>query len=273
MDSARPRLTRDDTAADASVPRRTASKGVVARIDDALVTVAVRTGVTPRAVLGLVLVAVIGVALIGGRMVLARYRSVPVPIAPAGSGAPVRASSNPASGATPVGMGATGSRAASWATGTSAPLVVYVVGQVRRAGVVRLPAGSRVEDAVAAAGGALRGADLTVVNLARLLLDGEQLVVPRLGQSVVTAGGGAPAGVGGGSAGGGAAGASGSAPLNLNSATAAQLDGLPGIGPVLAGRILDWRTKNGRFSTVDELGEISGIGQKALERLRPLVAV
>ncbi len=271
-DRGRSRLTPGDLTPDAPLSRRTARNGLAERADDALVAVAARTGVTPRAVLGLVVVAVLVVALIGGRMLLARSRSVPVPVALAGPSALVRASSSPTSDAAPAVSSLTGTPlTTSPATAGSTPLVVHVVGQVRRPGVVRLPPGSRVEDAVAAAGGVLRGADLTAVNLARLLADGEQLLVPRPGQAVVP-GGGASGGAGSGGS-GGDAGATGSVPVNLNTATVEQLDGLPGVGPVLAGRILDWRAKNGRFSTVDELGEISGIGEKALERLRPLVSV
>lgn len=159
-------------------------------------------------------------------------------------------------------------------------LVVHVVGQVRKPGVVRLPAGSRVNDAVAAAGGALDAADLTRVNLARVLVDGEQLFVPRPGEELPAEVAAAPAGGGrAGQAGEGAdvtgagAAAGQGAPLNLNTATSAQLQELPGVGPVLAGRILQWREENGRFSSVDELGEVSGIGPKVLERLRPLVTL
>jgi competence protein ComEA len=154
-------------------------------------------------------------------------------------------------------------------------VVVHVVGQVRHAGVVRLPAGARVEQALEAAGGATARADLVRVNLARPVVDGEQIVVPKPGEPIV----GAAAAPGIGS--GGSTGATGSSqgpaspqsPVDLNTATLVQLDGLPGVGPVLAQRILDWRSQNGRFSTVDELGEVSGIGDKVLERLRPLVRV
>jgi competence protein ComEA len=132
-----------------------------------------------------------------------------------------------------------------------------------------------VEQAVAAAGGARRDADLARVNLARLLVDGEQVLVPRPGQSVggldgagrvpVTQEGQAP---------GGSAAASSTRPVqpvDVNTATLAELDTLPGVGPVLAQRILDWRAQNGRFTVVDELGEVSGIGDAVLARLRPLV--
>jgi competence protein ComEA len=139
-------------------------------------------------------------------------------------------------------------------------VVVHVVGQVARPGVVRLPAGSRVEEAVAAAGGAERDADLARVNLARVLVDGEQVVVPRPGEAVVEAPApGDPSAQ--------------AAPVDLNTATEAELDTLPGVGPVLAGRIVQWRSTNGRFTRVDELAEVAGIGPTVLERLRPLVRV
>jgi competence protein ComEA len=143
---------------------------------------------------------------------------------------------------------------------------VHVVGQVRHPGVVTLPSGARVEDALRAAGGATAKADLVRVNLARPVVDGEQIVVPKPGEPVTGAAavGGAPAWTGSGVSTG---------PVDLNTAGLAELDALPGVGPVLAQRILDWRTQNGRFSTVDELGEVSGIGEKVLANLRPLVRV
>lgn len=152
--------------------------------------------------------------------------------------------------------GATGGQGAqgTGAQGTGAPeVVVHVVGQVRSPGVVHLPPGSRVTDALDAAGGATAEADLAAVNLARVLADGEQVVVP----------GPQPAG----------ALASGSDELDLNSADEAALDALPGIGPVLAARIVAWRTEHGRFSSVEELAEVSGIGPALLDGLRPLVRV
>ncbi|MCU1537806.1 MAG: competence protein ComEA helix-hairpin-helix repeat protein [Humibacillus sp.] len=158
-----------------------------------------------------------------------------------------------------------------------AALVVHVVGQVVRPGLVRLPVGSRVADAVTAAGGARSGADLSALNLARLLVDGEQLHVPRPGELVTPAPGSAgPPGATGGSAGGATSGGGGgvaAAPVSLNSADLSALDSLPGVGPVLAQRILDWRTEHGRFTSVDELGEVSGIGDKLLAQLRPRVTL
>lgn len=138
----------------------------------------------------------------------------------------------------------------------SAVVVVHVVGAVHRPGVVRLPAGSRVADAISAAGGVTRRRAEDTVNLARVLADGEQVVV---GEQAVAA---APVA------------ASGTpVVVDLNSATAEALDALPGIGPVLAARIAAWRTANGPFRSVDELGEVSGIGESILAQLRPLVRV
>ena len=153
-------------------------------------------------------------------------------------------------------------------------LVVHVTGQVKDPGVVELPAGSRVVDAVRAAGGLTKEADQSSVNLARALVDGEQLWVGRPGEDPPA--GWAPAPVAGGGAGsaGSAGGAAGQAPpLDLNAATQADLEELPGVGPVTAGHILAWRDEHGRFSRVDELLEVSGIGERTLAQLEPLVTV
>jgi competence protein ComEA len=144
---------------------------------------------------------------------------------------------------------------------TAANLVVHVVGAVRRPGLYRLPEGSRIDDAVRHAGGATRHADLTLVNLAAPLADGIQVVVPRR-VVVQAAGGGAPA----------ADETAAQGPVHLNTATLEQLDALPGVGPVTAQKILDYRQEHGAFSSVDELDAIPGIGPARLEQLRDLVA-
>ena len=146
----------------------------------------------------------------------------------------------------------------------SAEVVVHVVGQVLAPGVVTLPGGSRVADAVQAAGGSTPEADLAALNLARVLQDGEQVAVPLPGERPAA---GADAGA--------ASGASGTVPamVDLNEADVPALDGLPGIGPVLAQRIVEWRVDNGGFTTVEELREVTGIGPAVLERLRDLVRV
>ena len=146
-------------------------------------------------------------------------------------------------------------------------VVVHVVGQVARPGVFVLESGSRVADAVTAAGGATGQADLAAVNLARAVVDGEQILVPRPGETVP---GAVPAQVEGPPA---PATTGAATVVDLNSAQVADLDRLAGIGPVLAQRIVDWRTEHGRFSTVDELAEVRGIGPSLLADLRAVVRV
>lgn len=142
----------------------------------------------------------------------------------------------------------------------SAELVVDVAGKVRRPGIAVLPAGSRVVDALEAAGGARRGVDLTSLNLARPVVDGEQILV-----------GVAPAAGVAGTL--GSRGPAGESLVNLNTADQATLETLPGVGPVTAESILAWRTDNGGFTAVDELLEVDGIGEATLEDLAPLVTL
>lgn len=139
-------------------------------------------------------------------------------------------------------------------------VIVHVIGAVRRPGVYTLVEGARVAAAVRAAGGFGPRADRQAINLARPVSDGEQIAVPRRGES------------------GSSATARGSPqqdpPLvNVNTADSTELESLPGIGPALAGRIIDHRTANGPFATVDDLLDVSGIGPKTLERLRPYITV
>lgn len=149
---------------------------------------------------------------------------------------------------------------------------VHVVGEVQSPGVVELPADARVEAAVAAAGGATEGAVLSAINLARPIVSGEQITVPNAEQ--VAAGLTVGAAGAGGSSGRGVSGLeAGNALINLNTAPAAQLQTLPGIGPALAERIVAWRESNGGFSSVDQLTRVSGIGPKTLERFRDQVTV
>ncbi|MFJ4684846.1 ComEA family DNA-binding protein [Streptomyces sp. NPDC088789] len=172
---------------------------------------------------------------------------------------PGAAASQPASAAAdgPSGGGGT----------AGAVVVVDVGGKVREPGVRRLPAGSRVEDALRAAGGVRPGTELDGLNRARVLVDGEQVVV-----------GGAPTGSAPGSpdsagavGGGGVAGAVPAGPISLNTATLDQLDTLPGVGPVLARHIVEYRTEHGGFRSVDELRDVNGIGDRRFADLRELV--
>jgi competence protein ComEA len=140
-------------------------------------------------------------------------------------------------------------------------VAVHVAGRVRRPGLVRLAAGSRVQDAIRAAGGVTAGADLDAVNLARKLTDGEQVRVPGHGESVPAL---PPVA--------GDVGAGPAIPLDLNTATVEQLDTLPGVGEVTAGRIVAYRSAH-PFTTVDELLEVPGIGQRRFDQLKDLVTV
>lgn len=156
--------------------------------------------------------------------------------------------------------GGTASAPASASPSPEVVVLVDVAGWVRRPGVYEFTEGARVIDAIDAAGGARSGAVLEALNLAAPLTDGTQILVPREGQEGV-----APAPVTGGAVAGGL--------VNVNSAIATELEELPGIGEVIAQRIIDYRTENGPFATVDELLDVSGIGDAILESIRELVTV
>jgi len=150
--------------------------------------------------------------------------------------------------------------AADASTHAHAKVVVHVVGAVRRPGLYALRDGARIADAVRRAGGTTRKADLEAINLAAPLEDGLQVVVPRR-QPPAAPGAAAPGD-----------GESASGPVHLNTATLEQLDALPGVGPVTAQKILDWRQSHGAFASVDDLDAVPGIGPAHLEQLRDLVA-
>jgi competence protein ComEA len=182
---------------------------------------------------------------------------------PSGSsgGATASASSGPSSGAgstSALGSGSAGQ--ASTASGAST-VFVHILGQVVKPGLYQIPRGSRAVDAVSAAGGFTPKADQASLNLAAPVVDGEQLVVVAVGEApapVVSAAGGGPAPAG---------------PVDLNTADATALENLPGVGPATAQAILDWRQQNGRFQSVDDLLDVTGIGDKKLERMRDAVTV
>lgn len=187
------------------------------------------------------LVALLAVTLGGAGLWYVRSlpRPVEVAAAPSGGTASAPASANPS---------------------PEVVVLVDVAGWVHRPGVYEFTEGARVIDAIDAAGGARSGALLEALNLAAPLTDGTQILVPREGQEGV-----APAPVTGGAVAGGL--------VNVNSAIATELEELPGIGEVIAQRIIDYRTENGPFATVDELVDVSGIGDAILESIRELVTV
>lgn len=152
------------------------------------------------------------------------------------------------------------------ATPAPSAVFVHVVGHVKEPGIYRLGAGARVFDAIAAAGGATEDADQSALNLAQPVSDGEQVRVPAVGEAPAPdASSGAPNGGGASAAAGGK--------INLNSATVEELDTLPRVGPAIAQRIIDYRQQHGRFTSVDQLGDVSGIGDAMLAALRDRVTV
>ncbi len=230
------------------------AEGPVLRLPSSVATG--RYAVSRRAVLGVLLVVLVAVAVLGGRYLLAKGEAAPRPQASVAEEGDEGAFAETA-----------GEPEAATSSSPSGKVTVHVAGSVAEPGVVTLAAGSRVDDALEAAGGTKGDADLASINLARPLVDGEQVYVPEPGE----AGGGAAVPGGGTVPGGGAAPAGGK--IDLNSADATTLETLPGVGPVLAQRIVDWRTEHGGFSSVDELGEVSGIGEKTFADLAPEVTV
>lgn len=137
----------------------------------------------------------------------------------------------------------------------STAIYVHILGEVRQPGLYELRDGDRAVDAVAAAGGFTEAADAAGLNLARFVSDGEQIIVPAIGEAPAAGGGGVPGKV------------------NLNTADAALLDTLPGVGPATAAKIIAWREQNGRFESIEDLLDVGGIGEAKFESLRALVTV
>lgn len=235
------------------VPGRHASRRLVDRVR-----------LTPAHLAVLALLVALGVGVAAWSVV--RGQAEPVPVAPLSPVAEPLADlpAAEATGTTAPAAGASGA-AGTPAAGTpsaSPELTVDVAGKVRRPGIAVLPAGSRVVDALEAAGGARRGVDLTALNLARPLVDGEQILVG------VPAAAGVPATVGdpGGAPTPGAL-------VNINTADPATLETLPGVGPVTAGAIIGWRDEHGGFTAVEELLEVDGIGDATLAQIAPHVTI
>ena len=213
---------------------------------------------TPGAIAVVAVLLALGVGLVAWLTLRAQPQELPMAVPVAGDLA------------TPVAVG--GSAGGSPAAGASAApsqVVVHVAGKVRRPGIVVLSPGARVIDAVKAAGGARHGVDLGAINLARLLVDGEQILVgvgPAPGAAA-----GAPAAGGAGGAGG--AGVDSSGTVNLNTASESQLEELPGVGPVTAAAIVTYREEHGAFTSVDQLLDVSGIGEATLAEIAPNATV
>ena len=202
---------------------------------------------------GLIVVVVVTMAGAG----LWYARSLPKPVAIAAGVAP------PPAGASGAPFVPGGEAVPVAASPTGAPIIVDVTGWVHQPGVYEFAPGDRVIDAVERAGGARNGADLTVLNLAAPLTDGTQVIVPKQGA-------GGPAAVAPGTTG---TGTPGDGLININTASATEFETLSGIGEVLAGAIVDYRTENGPFASVDDLESVSGIGPATLEEIRDQVTV
>ncbi|PYC77112.1 DNA-binding protein [Streptomyces tateyamensis] len=217
-----------------------------------------------KAVLGLAVLLLLAVAYAVQHFWLGRPQPVTVPSAAAGRPSPRAAPVGTARESEPadpieVGSGpdAPLDSAAAPAPGPRlAPVVIDVAGRVVHPGILTLPGGSRIADALRAAGGPQPGVDTDGLNLAQVLTDGEQVLVGLPGPPAPATGPTAPRG-----------------PLSLNRATQEQLDALPGIGPVLAKHILDYRSQHGSFRSLDQLGQISGIGSRKLAELKPLLTL
>lgn len=228
-------------------------------------TLSPRAALVLAAVVVVVALVVVAVGTLRGRSsgeVTVTGGSQPAPTVPPPSGA----------GPAPSGPAAVGSVAPS---ASAAVAAVYVLGAVRHAGVVEVPVGTRVDAVLTRAGGAAADADLARLNLARAVVDGERLYVPRVGETSVPEALGPDVAGGSGASGGGVGSAAGGpdAVVDLNTADQATLETLPGIGPALAGRIIAWREEHGGFSTIDDLLDVSGIGQARLDDLRDRVRV
>ncbi|BFU46409.1 helix-hairpin-helix domain-containing protein [Krasilnikovia sp. MM14-A1004] len=211
-----------------------------------------RLGVRALALVGVVVVLVAGVL---------AWRARPQ-VEPVAAAVDTPGVARPQPRAAVSGTAVPGPAGASAGRSASTEIVVAVGGKVRKPGLVHLPPGARVADALQAAGGAEPGVDVALLNLARKVVDGELIMV---GTTAPLPGGPVPAGA--------APAAAPPGPVNLNTATLSELDSLPGVGPVLAQRILDARQARGGFTAVSDLRQVDGIGESRYEQLKDLVTV
>jgi competence protein ComEA len=237
------------------------------RVADLLALAGGRPLASAAVVGGLVVAAVLLLPL--AQRLAAEPRTQPVEaVLPMAGTSTTLAGSPPATSAT----SATGSASAVGGAAEGAALVVHAAGAVVDPGVYELPDGSRVDDLVVAAGGLAPDADGDRVNLALPLVDGERVYVPSVGEQELPEAPG-PATSGGDAAGASGGGAGGGGPVDLNTADLAELDELPGVGPVTAQAIVDHREQQGPFTAVDQLLDVQGIGEARLAQLRDLVVV
>ena len=238
--------------------------GLVARMAGRRPSLALgeRIGLQVAHLTWIAVIAAVALAATSWWLVRAKEQSVLAPVAVStGSSAAASSSATPTGPPSPTApSSATGAASAAPA---AAEVVVDVAGKVRRPGIVVLPQGSRVVDALEAAGGARRGVDLKPLNLARVLVDGEQILVGVAAGPAIAGAAPAP----------GVPGASAGSLVNLNVASVTDLETLPGVGPVTASAIVEWRTRHGGFTSVEDLLEVQGIGEVTLERLAPLVTI
>jgi competence protein ComEA len=226
--------------------------------------------------LALVVVATLGGAALWYTRSLPRAVEVAAtpPNAPPGAFAQPQSSTFEAAPASvPAYVGTSGAVAASSSATTTSPvvLIVDVAGWVRNPGVYQFRQGDRIVDAVDRAGGARDGANLTLLNLAAPLADGQQVLVPKKGQAFPTGGAATSTAATAGTT--SITGTTGTAPINVNTADATALETLNGIGEALAAAIIQFRTENGPFTSVDQLDAVSGIGPATLEKIRPYVTI
>ncbi|MEU1115454.1 MULTISPECIES: helix-hairpin-helix domain-containing protein [unclassified Streptomyces] len=265
-------LGEEEPAPDAGTTARRGRTGVGFAVRERLpVWLQARCGLERRGVIALVAVLVIAATFAAQHFWAGRTQPVRPPEVVRAARTASERGAQPAPAPGPSPQAGQAGQTSTPAGGSGAKIVVDVSGKVRRPGVQRLPAGSRVADALRAAGGVKPGAETDGLNRARFLVDGEQVAV---GVPAPTAGSGTGAGASGGAgsgAAGGVGGASTTGPVSLNTATAEQLDELPGVGPVLAQHILDYRAEHGGFRSIEELREVNGIGDRRFADLQDLV--